>query len=181
MTYGCIVADPPWKDRGHGLICRGSHRHYDVVPDREIAPLIASSPLWDPAESAHFWLWVTNNRLEVGLKIMRELGFRYVTNMAWVKVRKGTVQIGLGQYLRGSHELCLLGVRGSTMIPSRRDVPSAFMAPRGRHSAKPEVAFKYIERVSSKAERRAELFARAPRDGWDVWGNDESLTDPRLF
>ena len=84
------------------------------------------------------------------------------------------LQIGLGQYLRGSHELLLLGVRGSGMAPTvrtdARDVPSVMFGRRGAHSRKPESSYTLIERVSKGP--RVELFARSKRRGWISWGNE---------
>jgi N6-adenosine-specific RNA methylase IME4 len=100
---------------------------------------------------------------------MEYLGFRYVTNMAWGKVDNGRIQMGLGQYLRGAHELCLFGVRGRLPAASR-SIPSLVLAPRGQHSQKPQEAYDAIEQVTPGP--RLEMFARAPRPGWDVWGSE---------
>lgn len=165
VEYKTIVADPPWAEIGGGKICRGAQGHYPVVKDKDMINVIKDAPCWRPASDCHLWLWVTNNRLPLGLEIMAALGFRYVTNLVWVKDK-----IGIGQYLRGQHELCLFGVRGQTMLPPRRDVPSVLIAPRTVHSRKPAKVFEMFERVSS-GNPRLEMFARANRQGWDVWGN----------
>ena len=98
---------------------------------------------------------------------MKQLGFRYITNLVWCK----DGGFGIGQYLRGQHEICLLGVRGKTMLPPVRNVPSVVHAKRGEHSAKPDAAYSAIERVSPGTPR-LEIFARRPRAGWTVWGNE---------
>jgi hypothetical protein len=36
MTYRCILADPPWLERGGGKIKRGADRHYPLLKDYEI-------------------------------------------------------------------------------------------------------------------------------------------------
>jgi N6-adenosine-specific RNA methylase IME4 len=163
--YRMIMADPPWLERGAGQCKRGADRHYDLMKTDDIIDLMRDADKWNPAEDCHLWLWVTNNFLPDGLRMMDALGFRYVTNLAWIKDR-----MGLGQYLRGQHELCLFGVRGSAMMPDKRNVPSAvFFCPKGEHSRKPEYVVSFLERVSPGP--RLEMFARAPRDGWDVWGN----------
>ena len=164
--FKTIVADPPWPETGGGKICRRAQKHYPVVKDGDMAGVLATAPCWHPADDCHLWLWVTNNRLPLGLSIMTTLGFRYVTNLVWVKDR-----FGIGQYLRGQHEICLFGVRGKTMMPPIRNVPSVVHAPRTRHSAKPDLVFDAIERVSP-GEPRLEMFARQPRSGWTVWGNE---------
>ncbi len=168
--FRCIVADPPWAETGGGRICRGAQKHYAVVKDGDIASLIKTSSLWAPAPACHLWLWVTNNRLPLGLSVMAELGFVYKTNLVWSKDR-----FGIGQYLRGQHELCLLGSRGATKYPDIRNVPSVVHAPRTKHSKKPQAAFDVIERVS--AGPRLELFARELRPGWTVWGDEVESTN----
>jgi N6-adenosine-specific RNA methylase IME4 len=167
--FGAIVADPPWLERGGGKIKRGADRHYPLMATSDICQL----PVKQIASpSAHLYLWVTNNFLPDGLRVMEAWGFRYVTNVCWVKDRNG-----LGQYFRGRHELCLFGVRGETHLP---DVaPSSVLeslqesetigAPRGRHSEKPAALLELAERVSLGP--RLELFARSSRDGWTALGN----------
>lgn len=167
--YACIAIDPPWNERGGGKCKRGADRHYPLLKTPEIIAVVLQSPAWRPADNAHLWLWVTNNFLRDGLLLMESLGFRYVTNLAWLKQTDlGIVQIGLGRYLRGSHELCLFGVRGRLAAESAAG--SAVLARRGRHSRKPDEAYQTIERVSPGP--RLEMFARDRRPGWDVWGNE---------
>ena len=187
----CVI-DPPWNETGGGRIKRGADRHYSLMKARDMPEVITSSGVWAPAEHAHLWLWVTNNRLADGLWLMEQVGFRYVTNVVWVKtadpvdVAQGPLddahvaladtklQIGLGQYLRGSHELLLFGVRGKGQHPSvwqgARNIPSVIRARRTKHSRKPEAAFELIESVSRAP--RLEMFARTPRDGWASWCNE---------
>lgn len=176
--YGCLAADPPWEERGGGKSCRGAQRHYDLLSTPEIIDVMRlSSAVARLAPSAHAWVWVTDNFLRDGLDVLDALGFRYIRTLAWVKLRDGEaaphvrLQVGLGQYLRGAHELALLGVRGDAMVPepSRRR-PSVVFAPRSKHSAKPQAAFDVFEACSPGP--RVEMFARAARPGWDVWGNE---------
>lgn len=86
------------------------------------------------------------------------------------------VQIGLGQYLRGSHELLLFAVRGKGQHPSvrtdDRSRSSVIYGRRTKHSRKPESAYELIESISQGP--RVELFARSDRDGWTSWGNEIS-------
>jgi len=165
LKYRTIVADPPWAERGAGRIKRGADRHYPLIGDSAIGYVMRTSPLWQPDDDCHLWLWVTNNHLRGGLDVMAELGFRYVTNLVWVKDR-----IGLGQYMRGQHELCLFGVKGSAMLPDVCDVPTVLYAARREHSCKPDEFFDVVERVSPGPY--LEMFARRQRLGWDTWGNE---------
>lgn len=173
IKYSCIAADPPWNERGGGKSKRGADRHYPLLKTPDIIECMLTSSEWKPADSCHLWLWVTDNFLEDGLLVMRALGFRYVRTMAWFKYTD-QLQMGLGQYMRGSHEICLFGVKGSTMRPTRAR-ESAFLAPRTRHSKKPDAAFELIEQTSPGP--RLEMFARQPRDGWYVWGNEIPVSE----
>jgi N6-adenosine-specific RNA methylase IME4 len=98
--YRCILADPPWPHHGGGN--RGAQEHYPLLEVQHIAPIMTNTPEWRPYPDCHLWLWVPNNWLPAGLRVMAELNFRYVTNLVWVKDK-----IGLGHYLRGKHELLL--------------------------------------------------------------------------
>ncbi len=177
MRFGTIAIDPPWNEQGGGRIKRGADRHYPLIKNHAamVSVVLGSGFLGQMAENSHCYLWVTNNHLADGLALMAAIGFRYVTNVVWVKP-----SYGLGQYFRGQHELCLFGVRGrgldacvSGRAGRRRDLPSVFRAPKGRHSQKPAEFFDLVEARSSGPY--VELFAREPRLGWTTWGNEVSL------
>lgn len=166
--YACIAIDPPWAEHGGGKIKRGADRHYPLMryPQIEAVVLGHIGHLGERvADNAHLWCWVTDNFLLDGLKLVGAMGFRYVRTMCWYKAGG----FGIGQYLRGKHELCLFGVRGR-LPAAARNQPSAFEAERGRHSEKPARAYEIIGAVSPGP--RLEMFARTTRPGWDVWGNE---------
>lgn len=161
--YKCILADPPWYMQGGGVCKRGADKHYALLKTPEIIHTILKAPEWIPANDAHLWLWVTNNFLKDGLHVMQALGFRYITNVVWVKPHFGT-----GQYIRGQHELLLFGVKGR--LPSlSRSIGSVISAKPSIHSKKPEESFKLIEGISPGP--RIEFFSRCRREGWDYFGN----------
>jgi len=78
------------------------------------------------------------------------------------------VRMGLGYWTRANSEVCLLGTRGK---PKRRDngVRQGIIEPIRQHSRKPECVHERVEKLVIGPY--LELFARAPRTGWDVWGN----------
>jgi len=168
--YQIIYADPPWYERGGGRIKRGADRHYSLMKTEDIIKLPVAKIADD---NCHLYLWVTNNFLPDGLKVMKAWGFDYKTIITWVKDR-----IGLGQYFRGQTEHCLFGVRG--MLPykvvdgKRQQGRTAILAPRGsRHSEKPLMLIHFINKVSDREGfNKIELFARERRYGWDVWGDE---------
>lgn len=182
IKFKTIYADPPWAEQGGGKTKRGADRHYNLMKTKDIVAL----PVSDLADdNAHLYLWVTNNFLEDGLKVMKAWGFKYITNIVWIK--QGPV--GLGQYFRGAHELLLFGVRG--MVPYKLDdsgkrcqgktfysepdfegavlQPDSLMAPRTTHSTKPPIFRQVVEHVSTGPF--LELFARQRHENWSAWGN----------
>lgn len=166
VKYKTIYADPPWMEQGGGKIKRGADKHYSLMK----TPEIMSLPVQKLADDGcHLYLWVTNNFLKDGLNVMEAWGFRYVTTITWVKDR-----IGLGQYYRGITEHCLFGVKGSlpykVVDGKRQQGVTGFIAPKGRHSRKPDEMREMIERVSYGPY--LELFAREPFLNWDSWGNE---------
>ena len=166
MEYKCILMDPPWMERGGGKIKRGADRHYPLLHAKEMPRVIYQSGFWSPAADCHLWMWTTNNYLPDAMWLIKALGFRYITNAVWVKERAG-----LGQYLRGQHELLLFAVRGSgpKARTDRKDLRSVIHAPRTEHSKKPEQSYQLIE--SRSMAPRLEMFAREERTGWDNFGN----------
>jgi N6-adenosine-specific RNA methylase IME4 len=166
MRYKTIYIDPPWPERGGGKIKRGSDRHYELMTIKQIIGLPVSS---FAEETCHLYLWATNNYLQDAFKAMAEWGFKYKTTITWVKDR-----IGLGQYFRGMTEHCLFGVKGNLpckIIDGRRQQGrTVIIAPKTKHSEKPEEMRKMIEMVSYGPY--IELFARKKVPGWDVWGNE---------
>ena len=173
--YKTIVADPPWPENGGGKIKRGADRHYSLMTVREIcglAPFVES--VTDPG-GCHLYLWTTNNHLKAGLQVLEAWGFRYVTAITWIKDRPG-----LGQYFRGITEHVLFGVLGDLPFKvkdgKRQQGTTAIKAPKAAHSVKPAELFTYAERVSYGP--RLEIFARAERPGWDVWGNAVNSSIP---
>jgi len=170
MKYHTIYADPPWNERGGGKIKRGADRHYPLMKTKDIIDM-ADFINEISYENCHLYLWVTNNFLPDGLKVMEEWGFRYVTIITWMKDK-----VGLGQYFRGNTESCLFGVKGKLPYKNtngkREQGVTGFTASRENHSQKPEYMREMIERVSYPPY--IELFARKESPNWDVWGNEVS-------
>ena len=158
--YKTILADPPWDIQQKGK-SRGAIKHYNLMTlDR-----IKAIPISDLAEeNAHCWLWVTNATLEAGFDVLRAWGFTPRSIYTWVKPR-----LGLGVYLRNCTEHLLLGTRGKAPIQFKGQMNWGFM-PLQDHSHKPEEVYDIIERCSEG--NYLELFARRPRHGWDIWGNE---------
>ena len=173
VKYKTIYADPAWSEVGGGKIKRGADNHYPVMKTKDIIKMKDVINKISE-ENAHLYLWVTNNYLKDGLKVMEEWGFRYITMITWAKDR-----FGLGQYFRGQTEHCLFGVKGKLpykIIDGKRQQGTTLIsAKREEHSKKPLEMYDYIERVSYG--NYLELFARNKRYNWDSWCNEINKMD----
>ena len=166
--FKTVVIDPPWSETGGGRIKRGADKHYSVLSTPDIIRTIHQSSVWnDIDDDAHLYLWVTNSFLPDGLKVMESLGFRYVTNICWSKNH-----MGLGQYFRGKHELCLFGVKGKGFINRTQDrtIPSLLEAKKTGHSRKPSEFYDMVENRSFGPY--LDMFSRQRRRGWKSWGDE---------
>jgi N6-adenosine-specific RNA methylase IME4 len=112
-------------------------------------------------------LWSTSSMLPEALQLMTAWHFKYKTQAVWVKP-----SFGLGYWWRQQHELLLLGTRGKMRAPPPElRFPSVILAPRRRHSEKPDEAAEMIERMFPNVPR-LEMFARVRRPSWDAWGDE---------
>lgn len=171
--FATVLADPPWRFQNRTGKVAPEHRRldrYDTMPLADIQALPLAAHV---SENAHLYLWVPNALLPEGLAVMESWGFRYVSNLVWAKRRKdgGPDGRGVGFYFRNVTELLLFGVRGSmrTLAPARRQV-NMIESQKREHSRKPDEQYDIIEACSPGPY--LELFARYPRDGWQVWGNE---------
>lgn len=184
-SYATIVCDPPWPETGAGVKGgrRGADRHYPLMKVTEIEALVLFVRSLVSPEGCHLYLWVTNNHLGAGLRVMATWGFEYRTCITWGKITTGGAPaIGLGQYFRGASEHCLFGVCGHLPYrmtldaePKRAQGRTLILAPRRDHSQKPDALLDMAELVSHPP--RIELFARQHRLGWDVWGNEAEVQE----
>lgn len=142
------------------------------------------------AADAHLWLWVTNPFLldGTGTAVCRAWGFEPKTLITWTKGRLNwtmvdpedggefetvpfvTEHVGMGRYTRGVTEHLILATRGkATKLVQAHNITNWFLAPRAKHSEKPDEAYARIERVSTGPY--LDIFARKFRPGWDAIGD----------
>lgn len=167
--YACVVADPPWTlDTGpktFGGTIESGHDElaYAQMSLEDIAGLDVKSLA---APDAHLYLWTTNRYLRQSYQIAEQWGFKPSVVLTWCKQPRG---VGLGDTYRLTTEFILFARRGS--LPHAQIVPTTwFQWPRGRHSAKPDDFYTMVESVTPGPY--VDLFARKPRDGWVVWGDE---------
>lgn len=165
-SYDIIAADPPWKFASNSAARPGRNamRHYPCMTDAEICALPVAD--W-AARDALLLMWTTAPMLERSLAVPKAWGFRYVSQLVWVKDRVGT-----GFWVRNRHELVLVCRRGGFACP--RPAPFADSVLSGgqrEHSRKPDDLQDIVDRVWPGL-RKLEMFARRERAGWSSWGND---------
>jgi len=164
--YGTIVVDPPWPVKKTGKRKsrpnQGTILDYPTMTLEEIKALPVQSIA---ADNAVLFLWTTHGFLESAFDVIRAWGFKYQRCLTWDK--------GNGICLSGFHhrtEFCLFGYRGTfDTFPKRKAIPTVFSGKSERHSAKPDEFYRLVEPMH---DRRIDIFARRPRDGWTVWGNE---------
>lgn len=124
------------------------------------------------APECHLWLWTTNARLHDGFHLLGAWGARYLAPITWCKPS------GCGNYWVHRTQTLLFAYYGRCHFPLARYRPTVLTTTRKLpHSQKPEESYALIEAVSPPP--RLELFARRPREGWDVVGNEIDGRDIR--
>jgi N6-adenosine-specific RNA methylase IME4 len=178
--FATVLADPPWQFQNRTGKMAPEHKRlqrYPTMSLQEIKDLPVEAVV---ADTAHLYLWVPNALLAEGTQVMEHWGFTYKTNLIWYKVRKdgGPDRRGVGFYFRNVTEIILFGVRGKnarTLQPGRSQ-ENIISSRKREHSRKPDEQYDLIEACSPGP--RIELFARGPRKGWFVWGNQAEEYTP---
>ena len=180
QRFATVLADPPWQFMNRTGKMAPEHKRlsrYSTMTLQEICALPVETCL---LPTAHLYLWVPNALLPEGLQVMKAWGFEYKSNIIWHKLRKdgGSDGRGVGFYFRNVTEILLFGTRGKnarTLQPGRTQVN--YIGTRKReHSRKPDEQYPLIEGCSPGP--RLEMFARGPRPGWTVWGNQSDDYEP---
>ena len=169
--WRCVLADPPWHFQSNSLAKPGKNpmRHYACMN----FPDLANLPVKDiAADDAWLFMWITSPFLAIGahLPIIKAWGFKTSTiGFVWEKESFGT-----GYSTRSSCEFVVIGRRGQ---PARisGSVRQFYSEKKTQHSRKPGEIHKRIEALC--AGPRLELFGRASRPGWTVWGNESTKFD----
>jgi N6-adenosine-specific RNA methylase IME4 len=163
--FRVIVADPPWHyDKRDDDASKRENTGYatmslDSIKDLEVESISTSD--------AVLWLWTTNAHMPEAFSVARAWGFTYKTMLTWDKIR-----IGMGDWLRGQTEHCLMCVRGRPTVNLTNQTTLMRETSTG-HSKKPEAFYSLVESLCPGS--KVELFSRYPRQGWIAWGS-ESLS-----
>ena len=172
-----LVADPPWMI-GQAFKTTAAKKHYDLMKDEDI--LNFQLPIM--ADDSLLFLWRLASRPQIAFDVMKKWGYTYKTELVWVKTTKefepveregelpeALLAFGNGHYVRAAHEVCMIGRRGRGHVDSH-STRSVIIAPRGRHSAKPDEFYNAVEAMCKGPY--VELFARTQRTGWQQYGDE---------
>ncbi len=161
--YRVLVADPPWPSEKRDN--DPSHRAVLPYPTMSIADICAMPVSHIAHDDAILWLWTTNHHMAEAFQVMAAWGFQQKTILTWAKDR-----MGLGDWLRGQTEHCLVGTKGKPTVTLTNQT-TLLHAPVRRHSQKPDEFYAFVESLCP-APGYAELFQRTQRDGWDGHGDE---------
>ena len=166
--YGVIYVDPPWPYPAHLDIKKlygVAQQHYNLMSIKDICNLKVGKLA---ADNSVLFIWVATNFLEDSFKVINSWGFKYKSQMVWVKMPLSLPSVGY--YVRSHHELLLIATKGSYLPKTKEYVKSVIEANRLKHSQKPDIFYKIIEKLYPD-DKYIELFARRKRDGWQSWGD----------
>ncbi|MGA7235638.1 MAG: MT-A70 family methyltransferase [Bryobacteraceae bacterium] len=162
--FRVIVADPPWAYASRAD--DGTHRARNPYPDMSLDDIRALPVAARAADDAVLWLWTTNAFLRESFTVLDAWGFEYRNTLTWGKNR-----IGLGDSLRGQTEHCLYAIKGRPIV-TLTNQSTLLIAEAGKHSAKPDEFYALVESLCPGS--KLEMFARKPREGWQVWGAESN-------
>lgn len=167
--YGVIHIDIPWSyemysAKGHE---KSPHAHYDCMSMEELRAF----PVGHLAKpDCVMVMWGVFPMMPQAIELMAQYGFQYKTGGAWAKQSPtgNKWAFGTGYIFRGAAEFYIVGTVGEPRIKSK-SIRNLIVAPRREHSRKPEQIYADIEALWDGPY--LDIFGRAQRPGWDVWGN----------
>jgi len=164
--FQIVVIDPPWK--------YGTEYNED---SRRVASKYGEMSIedikkeWKEKIQEHIdsncvlWLWVTNAFIHEAYHLLEEWKFEPKTILTWDKVR-----MGIGVWLRGQTEHCIMAVKGKPLINLTNET-TLLRAKATTHSTKPEEFYKLVDKLC--IGRKLDWFATKNRKGWVSYGTLE--------
>ena len=161
QKYDVIVIDPPWpiEHNYNPKHWRGASPY----PELSIEEL---KKLKIPHNGdCVLWLWVTNRFMHEAFHILEAWDFTPKTIVTWIKHA-----FGLGVWLRGQTEHCIMATKGKPII-DLHEQSTAIFAKRKQHSRKPNEFYELVESLCFG--KKLDYYNREPREGWDTFGTKE--------
>ena len=168
--FSVIAVDPPWDYRqrlqhGKRKSSGGAADHYPTISIDDLKTFPIKDLL---AKDAIVFMWATAPLMHDAIDLGRAWDLHYGTvAFVWDKLK-----VNPGYYTLSQCEYVLCWKRGK--IPQPRGIRNArqlVIEKRTEHSTKPDEVYHRIEAMFPH-HNKLELFAREPRGGWTVWGNE---------
>lgn len=158
--FEVITVDPPWPYGGS--YNSTGHRIASPYPEMSIEDIMVIEI--PSANDCIMWLWTTNKFMHEAYHILEAWAFEPKGILTWFKQ-----QTGVGYWLRGQTEHCLLAVKGKPKITHVAQ-GTAITEKAKDHSRKPEVFFSLVESLCPG--KKLTMFNRGiVREGWEAHGN----------
>jgi N6-adenosine-specific RNA methylase IME4 len=175
FSYDLINVDFPWdfKLYSENGEKKSARAQYDTMSLQEILDMRSMSHLAKPDS---LWLIWTCEWMRPGdqQKILDEYGLTYKSALVWRKTTKNhKVRMGTGYRVRSMHERIILATTGN---PKHKAFKSVFDGLARQHSRKPEEFYDILLK-STPGMKRADMFTRQTRPGFDKWGKQATLFD----
>jgi N6-adenosine-specific RNA methylase IME4 len=173
-SYSVVLIDPPWnyKTWSETRQTKAAAEQYDIMTTAQIMALPVRRLCQD---DSLVLVCATAPMLPHALACMESWRVAYKSNLVWRKVTAtGKVRRGLGFWARTMHEQILIGTVGKPRKLSA--FPSLFDGIAREHSRKPDELYALIEK-HAYGRRRADVFSRETRAGWDAFGNEAGKYD----
>lgn len=172
IRFKTVVIDPPWQPKLNKGFKNSKSKAYpskfypvmDVKEICEIRPPLASQ--------SHLYIWCIAQHVDWAYEVARSWNAEPIILWTWKKPG-----LGVGRFRCNTEHILV------TRVGSRHGNPfgeggryaqatsgTCFEWDRGRHSEKPDGFYKLVEKLSPAP--RLDMYARSPRDGWYVWGNE---------
>ena len=178
LKYSVILCDPPWRFTNYSAKgeAKNPNQHYACMSLADIKALPVSQLA---APDCALIMWCTSPLLDQQIDVLKAWGFTYKAAGAWGKQSKtgNALAFGGGYILRSAAEFFIVGTIGAPKRQSR-SIRNLIMAPVREHSRKPDALHDMVEALYEGPY--CELFARASRPGWDVWGNQTTKFDEEV-
>lgn len=177
--------DPPWRYnlRSEAGEAKSPQAQYQTMSIDEIAAL----PVGDlVAPGGIVIMWCTWPLIAAGehVRVLKGWGLKPSTGGGWAKrYPSGKLRWGTGYVARSVHEPYIIatlpasswnGARFPNLVETLAEASLDGVA--REHSRKPEEFYAAVEAAWPDA-RRASLFARQSRPGWQTWGNEATKFD----
>lgn len=177
QDWRTVVVDPPWQPKmaltNGGATKASPQLHYDTM---SVDAIIALRPRL--AKQAHLYVWCLSQHIDWGYQLARAWDAEPIITLTWRKPG-----LGAGRFRCNTEHVVVArkGTRhgnpfGNGGRNKQATNGTCFDWPRGIHSEKPSEFFDLVEHLSPPD--RLEMYARGPRLGWTVWGNQSNGFKP---